>query len=1775
MAEPANTIQDVSVDGEVPLNPSRVDIVGDFAGKGLFAIHGEALLSYCIEEAHVDFDDGFQVLHAVHAFEDLLSKLNTRGCNFHVVWLDQESADDIPQSSKFRTTRNILVEHLARLNNGLSHRFTRLKSDDCQDYLRNNSIRFLWSSGNRIRQVLSLGYCAAFMNSIEFHSSKVYARMVTPDSARDTFQPDTETAQPDAEGAQPGTETDAVLADASEASPDVQEIIERLSKSPKGQDLTAREVLSLYALYKILSSSTPEVSEERLRQAAALLVQLVALRHISLANRNIDTSTIEPIADSSSFIADFSNAVQEAIAGWSKSAYSELSWDAFDLFDGRLYSAILAGLASGKFGLTPKLTDEVSVLADLIGAVSGQDLTKYIPGPSSDAGDAQQTSTVSKLTTSVLPFSHPVMDPYLAKVPLKSANDATPPPAPKIFAELTHWHNAKKPLDPKRIPPPLDFKARRRNQRFMADTMAYSASLTGASGKSIKPEIVVSSIEVPEAKKAKIPHHPKPVQSGPKKKVVQKSGAQKAREEAERMKAEKTAIKSGDIVVAWKSRCGEFEKESTLLKRYLKAEKYFLGLSPSHMEAISGEVVLYIASILVKMALAKSQKAVDSTYFAITAMVWSRTLQAAKLSLTKDIFNNLLILSKALRIPVEVLGSPPSISRNLAFKGVDRDLTSLIPKSVSAAEFQLNYCGPYMDRSFDSAPDPRVSFPPDAWQRDVLDAIDDRSSVLAIAPTSAGKTFISFYAMKKVLQANDDDVLVYIAPTKALVNQIAAEVQARFSKTYRQDGRSIWSIYTRDHRVNNPRGCQVLVTVPSMLQILLLAPANAETPKSFSNRLKWIIFDEVHSIGQSEEGVVWEQLLLMAPCPVIALSATVGNTLEFKSWLESVQKAKGFDFRMVVHTSRYSDLRKFIHDPEPSTIEFKGVSKPERLPLPGLDSEADYAAPFYFVHPIASIVEKSKETLGDTSLEPRDCLSLWKSMTHQQQDNDYTVEKSLNPEVSLPKLIQKSDVVGWEDGLKKQLGTWIQNPFASPFQKVRQELLGPRYSEVVARQSRAIEASTQTATGAAVSRRSVFSLILDLQASGALPAIIFNYDRTKCEEIAAEVLGVLITAETQFRETDPAWIRKMTAFREWEKAKNARLAKTATKKVTKRKGDDDEDGPLGKAESAREEANQDGSTWASFDPEAPLAQYSFADTTSMTATELEERLWPLQREAIPAALVNGLMRGIGVHHAGLNRKYRQAVEMLFRKGYLQIIIATGTLAMGINMPCKTVVFSGDSVYLTALNYRQASGRAGRRGFDLLGNVVFHDISAHRAFEIMSAKLPDLRGQFPTSVTLILRLFTLLDGTNNGQFASKMAAALFSQSRLYLGGPEDQFSVIHHLRFSIDYLRRQDLLSAKGAPLNFAGLVGHLYYTDNAVFAFHSLLRDGYFHKICAQIDNKAEQPEILLELMLVMCHLFCRFPCHQYKNEKFLSEVVHRSPSMVILPDLPKGASDALEKHNKQTLDIFRGYVSSFVDQHLSDQPDNELPFSKVSVKSSADSSKDFASVLPTRPPTTIRSPFAALSGFTDKFNTIKELCETVRSGVFLEESAIPYIPIAPKETNGVPWNAYLYDFFKHGDVDALVRDNGVKRGEVWYLLKDYSYILATITASLANILSPSAGDDDIMGDGEVDEELGGDRGLDDEVEEAVESKTASKTTKEPMVAKKAGKKKVVDSWDDEASSEGENWDDGESEDGKVEVAAQPRARFDPTGEESLVKVHKAFTLLKEQFDEKFFKMWA
>ncbi len=108
-----------------------------------------------------------------------------------------------------------------------------------------------------------------------------------------------------------------------------------------------------------------------------------------------------------------------------------------------------------------------------------------------------------------------------------------------------------------------------------------------------------------------------------------------------------------------------------------------------------------------------------------------------------------------------------------------------------------------------------------------------------------------------------------------------------------------------------------------------------------------------------------------------------------------------------------------------------------------------------------------------------------------------------------------------------------------------------------------------------------------------------------------------------------------------------------------------------------------------------------------------ERLRDVRFAAGFGKTLQGLLRqGIGVHHAGMLPRYRRLVEQLAQAGLLTVICGTDTLGVGINVPIRTVLFSGLAKFdgrrqrvLTAREFHQIAGRAGRAGYDTRGYVV--------------------------------------------------------------------------------------------------------------------------------------------------------------------------------------------------------------------------------------------------------------------------------------------------------------------------------------------------------------------------------------------------------------------------------------------------------------------------------------
>ncbi|MDP9887638.1 DEAD/DEAH box helicase [Pseudarthrobacter enclensis] len=91
---------------------------------------------------------------------------------------------------------------------------------------------------------------------------------------------------------------------------------------------------------------------------------------------------------------------------------------------------------------------------------------------------------------------------------------------------------------------------------------------------------------------------------------------------------------------------------------------------------------------------------------------------------------------------------------------------------------------------------------------------------------------------------------------------------------------------------------------------------------------------------------------------------------------------------------------------------------------------------------------------------------------------------------------------------------------------------------------------------------------------------------------------------------------------------------------------------------------------------------------------------------------DGLLRGFAAHHAGMLPTFKEVVEKLFADGLVKAVFATETLALGVNMPARSVVlekldkFNGEAhVDITAGEYTQLTGRAGRRGIDVEGHAV--------------------------------------------------------------------------------------------------------------------------------------------------------------------------------------------------------------------------------------------------------------------------------------------------------------------------------------------------------------------------------------------------------------------------------------------------------------------------------------
>ena len=170
-------------------------------------------------------------------------------------------------------------------------------------------------------------------------------------------------------------------------------------------------------------------------------------------------------------------------------------------------------------------------------------------------------------------------------------------------------------------------------------------------------------------------------------------------------------------------------------------------------------------------------------------------------------------------------------------------------------------------------------------------------------------------------------------------------------------------------------------------------------------------------------------------------------------------------------------------------------------------------------------------------------------------------------------------------------------------------------------------------------------------------------------------------------------------------------------------------------------------------------------------------------------------RGFASHHAGLLPAFKHIVEKLFARGLVRVVFATETLALGINMPARTVVleklvkFNGEThADLTPGQYTQLTGRAGRRGIDTIGNAVVQWAPAMDPREVAglaSTRTYPLISPFQPGYNMAINMLKM-NGYDDSIRLIEQSFAQFQTDRSVVGEVRD----IERRRARVTTLRRQ-------------------------------------------------------------------------------------------------------------------------------------------------------------------------------------------------------------------------------------------------------------------------------------------------------------------------------------------------------------------------------------------------
>jgi superfamily II RNA helicase len=589
----------------------------------------------------------------------------------------------------------------------------------------------------------------------------------------------------------------------------------------------------------------------------------------------------------------------------------------------------------------------------------------------------------------------------------------------------------------------------------------------------------------------------------------------------------------------------------------------------------------------------------------------------------------------------------------------------------------------------------------DDWQKEIIHYIHKKESVIVKAPTSSGKSFVAMATgiiHKKIL---------YVCPAKPVAFQVGAHFIHMGYKVH----------YFVENLSHN--------SYDSKTNIFIGTPEEIENNLyRFKEKFDYAVFDEIHNLNSSIDGNIYENIIKLIDCNFLALSATIKNIDFLKNIFQNINPEKKIHY--IEYNKRFINHQKWIWNNN------KMIK----------------------IHPFTAFKKVNDYGLKNTlNFTPDDCSSLWEIIEEVFEDEEIIDGCSPDEYFTEDRLISLDDCIQYEGFLKSVLCDAVNNDNDNLSRKA-QKVMNHFQLNIITDNN---------------NNNDIISFIRNAKDMNMLPMIMFHTNEKICHDIFHEIYEYLDQKEYEeypfhyeILEKKEEYFQKYINDRDIFENKlviSKSVKDSVNEKRTKlesfdkkekdlyisnimkfygqklndiRKSDHDNLKDI-QTKNLKKEMNHflQNPDFNSQDIFQKHKDFIFTVGSPMSGDTIRN----VRREIMntlgikisyESPLFQMLKRGIGLYTDSMPDEYNWILQKLLSKREIGIVISDKTLCLGIDLPIRTSCFLGiDNVTFSKDEYLQMSGRAGRRGLDTRGNIIFYgDINY---LSLMDGELPEIKG----------------------------------------------------------------------------------------------------------------------------------------------------------------------------------------------------------------------------------------------------------------------------------------------------------------------------------------------------------------------------------------------------------------------------------------------------------------